>query len=73
MPAKTDQEFGIASPSNRHNRSVRHAGQNARHNQQTDTVADSILVNLFADPHQEDRAGGHGDRGHHMAKEDPLL
>ena len=37
-----------------------HAGENARHDQQADAVADSIFVDLLSQPHEEDRAGGHG-------------
>ena len=30
---------------------------------QADAVADAVFVDLLADPHQEDRADGHGDDG----------
>ena len=36
-----------------------HAGEDAGHDQQADAVADAVFVDLFAQPHQEDRAGGH--------------
>ena len=36
-----------------------HPRQDARHDQEADPVADAVLVDLLADPHQEDRAGRH--------------
>src|SRR5262249_47958223 len=45
----------------------RHAGQNAGHDEQADPIADAELVDLLADPHQENRAGGH----RHDRNEDP--
>ncbi len=45
---------------------ARHAGQNARHDQQADAVADAELIDLLAQPHQEDGAGGHRQYGHHL-------
>ena len=38
---------------------ARHAGENARHNQQADAVADAVFVDLLAEPHEE-----HGARRH---------
>ena len=39
-----------------------HPGQDAGHDQQADAVADAVLVDLLAEPHQEHGAGGHRQR-----------
>ena len=36
---------------------------------QADAVADAELVDLLAEPHQEDRAGGHGQHGDDLPAE----
>ena len=46
---------------------IRHAGKDAGHDEQADAVADAEFVDLLAQPHQKDRAGGH--RQH--ARENP--
>ena len=38
--------------------------QDARHDQEADSVADPVLVDLLADPHQENRAGRHDADAH---------
>ena len=42
-------------------RRVGDAGDDAGHDDEADAVADAVLVDLLAEPHQEDGAGGHGD------------
>ena len=37
---------------------VRHAGDDAGQDDQRDAVAEAVLVDLLAEPHQEDAAGG---------------
>ena len=48
---------------------ARHLGQDAGHDQQADAVADAELVDLFAQPHQEDGAAGHRQHGGHLPAE----
>ena len=48
---------------------ARHAGQNAGHDQQADAVADAEFVDLLAEPHQEDGAGGHRQHGDDLPAE----
>ena len=45
---------------------TRHGRQDARHDQQADPVADPKLVNLFTQPHEEDRARRHRHHGHEL-------
>lgn len=40
---------------------LRQPGHDAGHDDQADAVADTILVDLLTQPHQEDGAGRHGD------------
>ena len=53
--------------------SLRHAGENAGHDQQADAVADAVLVDLLAQPHEEDRAGGHGEHHRQLPTEGQVL
>ena len=48
---------------------ARHAGEDAGHDQQADAVADAVLVDLLAQPHQEHRAGGHRHHGGQLPDE----
>ena len=41
-------------------------GQNIAHDQKTDAVADAVLVDLLAQPHEEYRAGGHRQNGNEL-------
>ena len=42
---------------------VRDAGDDAGHDDERDAVADAVLVDLLAEPHQEHGADGHGQDG----------
>ena len=42
---------------------ARQARDDARQDDHRDAVADAALGDLLAEPHQEQRAGRHGDRG----------
>ena len=48
---------------------LRHSSEDTGHDQQADAIADSVGVDLFTNPHQKDRSGGHGDRPHHVPGE----
>jgi hypothetical protein len=41
-----------------------HSGDNAGHNDQTDTIAYAVFVYLLAEPHKEYGPGGHTDNAH---------
>jgi hypothetical protein len=41
-------------------------GQNADGDEERDTVADTSLGDLLAQPHEEERAGSHEDDGRHQ-------
>ena len=43
---------------------IRHAGDDAGENQEADAVAKAVLVDLLAEPHQEDAAGGERSQAH---------
>ena len=50
-----------------------HPGQDAGHDQEADAVADAVLVDLLADPHQEDRARRHDADAHQPVPEVAIL
>ena len=52
---------------------TRHLGQDAGHDQQADPVANPVLVNLLAQPHQEDRPAGHGQHGADLPTEIQII
>ena len=43
----------------------RHADHDTCHNQEADSISDSIFVNLLTQPHQEDRTGRQANHTHH--------
>ena len=47
----------------------RSAGQNTRHNQKADPVADPVFVDLLAEPHQKRGSGGHDQNRHKEPRE----
>ena len=56
-----DLPVELAGLEEQRRRGRRHAGDDAGHDDEADAVADAVLVDLLADPHQEDGAGRHGD------------
>ena len=43
----------------------RHSDHDTRHNQEADSISDTIFVNLLTQPHQEDRTGRQANHTHH--------
>src|SRR5262249_18153055 len=55
-----DRLFNVATLKEQAAGSGGQAGDDAGHDDEADAVADAVLVDLLADPHQEDGAGRHG-------------
>ena len=64
--ATTEFPGGVATE---FDQGARHRGQDARHDQQADTVADTEFIDLLAKPHQKYSARGHRHHGHELPEE----